>query len=81
MRRFFCTFCLFGVGFAQIASACSVCFGGETETRQAFYTTALALTVLPVIMIGGGAYALHRRFRKLAEEEEADGAVRQDDSH
>lgn len=72
MRRSIISLCLLGMFVAEFASACSVCFGGETDTRQAFYTTALALTVLPLVMIGGGAYALNRRMRKLAEEEAGD---------
>ena len=57
---------------AEFASACAVCFGDDSNSREAFYTTAIALSVLPLVMIGGGAFAVHRRFRKLAEEEEAD---------
>jgi hypothetical protein len=82
MRRSIFILCVLAMGVAEYASACSVCFAGETNTRQAFYTTAVALTVLPLIMIGGGAYALNRRMRKLAQEEEKlNGALlRQDNS-
>jgi hypothetical protein len=72
MGRSIISLSLLGMFVAEFASACAVCFGGEEDAREAFYVTALALTMLPLVMIGGGAYALNRRMRKLAAEDEAD---------
>jgi O-antigen/teichoic acid export membrane protein len=72
MHKSIISFCLLGMFVAEFASACAVCFGGEPETRHAFYTTAIALTILPLLMIGSGVYALNRRMRKFALEDADD---------
>ena len=45
------------------ASACSVCFAGEEESRSAFIWTALLLSVLPPGMVGGMVWWIWRRSR------------------
>ena len=49
--------------FASDASACAVCFTGETDSLWAYYVTAILLTCLPLAMIGGASYWLIRRCR------------------
>lgn len=48
---------------ASDASACAVCFTGETDSLWAYYVTAILLTCLPLAMIGGASYWLIRRSR------------------
>ena len=43
-----------------LAQACPVCFSGEDANRLAFTTTAVFMTFLPLIMIGGTVYWLWR---------------------
>ena len=40
--------------------ACAVCFSGTDAYREAFATTGIFLTLMPLIMVGGGALAVYR---------------------
>lgn len=52
-----------------LAEACSVCFSGQDANRLAFTITAVFMTFLPLIMIGGTVYWLSRlaKARQLRE--------------
>ncbi|MDP6981248.1 MAG: hypothetical protein QF570_22030 [Myxococcota bacterium] len=53
-----------------IAEACSVCMTGrEDENRIAFLGTTVFLSLLPLLMLGGAAYWIWRRFREQSEEQ------------
>lgn len=43
------------------AWACSVCFSATDENRQAFFDTTVLLTMLPLLIIGGGGYWVYRQ--------------------
>ena len=61
------------LAWPQLAVACSVCSGGQNDqVQEAFLTATLFMTLLPLSMIGGAAYALRRRFLQLAAREAAD---------
>jgi hypothetical protein len=50
---------------AAAASACSVCGNfGNDPSSSAFLTGTLLLSVVPIIMIVGGAYYLYRQSQK-----------------
>jgi hypothetical protein len=49
----------------ETAGACPVCFSASDESRLSFLYTAIAMTGMPLAMIGGGAYWLARRARAL----------------
>lgn len=51
------------------ALACPVCFNPTEETRLAFLHTTIALTLLPLILVGGAGLWLRRRARRMEEEE------------
>jgi hypothetical protein len=53
----------------SIAHACAVCFSGTDENRQAFVTTTVVLSFLPLSMIAGGLLWLRRRSRQIAAED------------
>lgn len=46
---------LLTVSSSNLAQACAVCFSSTEESRVAFYITTVFLTMLPVIMLIGGA--------------------------
>ena len=49
----------------DVAAACPVCFTADDATLDAYYGTAIALTLLPLLLIAGGvatlAYLAHKR--------------------
>lgn len=49
----------------ELAQACSVCSGGQDQSRTAFIVTTAFLSVLPLAMIGGFAFWLRSRARQL----------------
>jgi hypothetical protein len=51
------------------ALACAVCFVGSADTVPAFVGTAVALSVLPFILMGGLALWLRRRLRAVPPAE------------
>jgi hypothetical protein len=58
---------LVAAGFAlalrlQPALACSVCFDQNAERRAAFLSTTAFLSLLPLALIAGLVYTLHRRW-------------------
>lgn len=48
--------------------ACSVCFTGEEATQAAFIGTTVFLSLLPLMLIGGGVWWLWRRARRIEDE-------------
>jgi len=61
MSRFALLFALalFAV-LPDAASACSVCYGGDEESRKAFLFTTVLLSLLPIGMIGALAWIVWR---------------------
>jgi hypothetical protein len=60
----------------EVAQACSVCTGGDDESvSAAFLAGTILLSVLPLAWIGGVAFWLVRRARRLRAEEAA-GVIR-----
>ena len=55
----------------QISEACPVCFSARDENREAFLTTAIFMTALPLFMIGGTVAFFWRRAQRLESEREA----------
>lgn len=47
------------------AQACSVCFSAREGTRSAFLITTIALSLLPLGLIGGVIFWLRRKARSL----------------
>jgi hypothetical protein len=45
------------------AAACSVCYGGDEESRKAFLLTTVLLSLLPISMIGALAWWVWRSAR------------------
>lgn len=63
-------------GAPRLAAACPVCGGGANDrTQGAFVIGSLLLSILPLALIGGAAWFLVRRARRIAAEEAA-GVVR-----
>ncbi len=46
--------------------ACPVCFDASAENRMAFLKTAIALTLLPLGIVGGTGLWLRKRWRELS---------------
>jgi membrane protein DedA with SNARE-associated domain len=58
---------LLGALVPGVAAACPVCFaGGNPRVLETYYLTAVAMTVLPLLIVGVFALWLHRRFRDAA---------------
>lgn len=56
----------------QEAAACSVCTGGSTpESQYAFFWASLAISILPLAMLGGILLWIHRRMRMAERAESA----------
>ena len=53
----------------QTARACAVCGSGTEENRMAFIGTTVFLTLLPLSIIGGTIWYLHKRAAKVSAEE------------
>ena len=47
------------------ALACAVCFDPTEQNREAFIGTTVFLTLLPLALIGGGAWWIVRRYETL----------------
>lgn len=55
------------------AEACAVCTGGENEQSAiAFRYATAVLSLLPILLIGGGVLWLRRRLRQIEAEELAE---------
>jgi len=50
--------------FPVYISACSVCFVGKEGTMEAYYGTAIVLSLLPLLMVGGLAFWVFRRYKQ-----------------
>ena len=60
----------------RLAAACAVCSSGrDDETQLAFLIGTIFLSLTPLFLIGGVAYALWRRAKRLAADEAA-GVIR-----
>jgi hypothetical protein len=57
--------------FPRISAACSVCYGGDEESRTAFILTTVFLSVLPLAMIGSLVWWLWRAASRAEREREA----------
>ena len=58
----------------DVAHACSVCSAGrDDETRAAFIATTIALSVLPLALIGGFVWWIRRRVRAIEDPRRAQG--------
>jgi hypothetical protein len=55
---------------ADLARACPSCASPLEENRQAFVDTTIFLTVVPLMMIGGLIWWIHRRARQMEEAPE-----------
>jgi hypothetical protein len=47
-----------------VAGACAVCGFGEDRSREAYLTTTLFMTLLPLAAVGGFAWWLWRRSKR-----------------
>jgi len=43
--------------------ACAVCFSGNQETLNAYYGTAIVLSILPLAMVGGIVYWVYKKYK------------------
>jgi di/tricarboxylate transporter len=67
MRRFTLAIALFALCVALLpdaAAACSVCYGGDEQSRKAFLFTTVLLSLLPIGMIGTLAWIVWRSVRE-----------------
>ena len=55
------------------AQACSVCFSATEQNRIAYIVTTIVMSLLPLGMIGGGIYWLHRRSHRLGDDGNKEG--------
>jgi len=58
---------ILGIGFfliTDIAQACSVCGFGEDGSRWAFIFTTGLMTLVPLLMLGGGIYFVYKKSKK-----------------
>jgi hypothetical protein len=54
-----------------LAEACSVCFGGQDQSRTAFIVTTAFLSVLPLALVGGLAFWIRTRAKALEARQQA----------
>ena len=52
-----------------MAHACAVCFSGSPRVRTAFFNMTIMLSLLPLGMLFGGAWALRRASSRSLKEE------------
>jgi len=55
----------------EVAQACAACVTGTERNRVAFLVTTIALSLLPLAMIGAGIALLRRRFAGQFEDRDA----------
>lgn len=60
-----------GLGWPVAALACPVCFVAGEASRVAFLWTAIAMTLLPLAMVGGLVFWLWRQFGRANGNREA----------
>lgn len=54
----------------RVSQACAVCMSGREEASQwAFIGTTIALSLLPLALIGGMVWWLRRRLREMEAQE------------
>lgn len=67
---------LAALAMPRLALACAVCSSGrDDETQLAFLIGTIFLSLTPLALIGGVAWALWRRVKRIAAEEAA-GVIR-----
>jgi cbb3-type cytochrome oxidase subunit 3 len=65
-----------GLALPGAALACAMCVSGrDDDVKAAFVIASAFLTLLPLLLIGGGVLWLRRRARRIAAEEAA-GVIR-----
>jgi hypothetical protein len=57
--------------FPGAARACAVCAGRDEAVGWVMFVASLALSVLPLALIGAGVWSLRRRARQIAAAEAA----------
>jgi len=60
----------------RLADACSVCQGGTINNRAEFISTTAFLTFMPLLMIGGIALYVRRRYVRLSQQPPVEGVPR-----
>lgn len=58
-----------------VALACPVCFDQDAPAREAYLATTIFLSLVPLALIGGLAFVLHRRAKDRAETDETEGSL------
>ena len=58
-----------GTVLPTMAHACAVCFSGSPRVRTAFFNMTIMLSLLPLAMLFGGAWALRRASSRTLKEE------------
>lgn len=58
-----------GTVLPTMAHACAVCFSGSPRVRTAFFNMTIMLSLLPLGMLFGGAWALRRASSRSLKEE------------
>lgn len=53
----------------EFADACSVCSGGQDQSRTAFIVTTVFLSVLPPALVGGFVFWLYSRSKQLEQRD------------
>lgn len=55
----------------EVGNACTMCFDGPGETRQAFFATTAFLTLLPLGMVAGAGAWLRSRARRADSQDDS----------
>lgn len=60
------------LAFPDVVAACPVCFSATEENRLAFLATTVALSLLPLGMVGGAGLWIRKKVRDRGEDEPDD---------
>lgn len=60
------------VALPETVAACPVCFSATEENRLAFLATTIALSLLPLGMVGGAGLWIRRKIRERGGEQPGD---------
>ncbi len=55
-----------------VAFACSVCFAGGEESRLVYKLTALTLTLMPFVLVGGLVLFLRKKMAQVEQVEQVE---------
>jgi len=58
-----------------VALACPVCFDQDAPARDAYLATTIFLSLVPLALIGGLAFVLHRRAKARAEGDATEASL------